>query len=161
MDGGSDDVFERILARAAYKFSEKLDFECAWRCGIPAVGWDRRAIAVNPVFAAAVNYEPDAETRISLEGYRSVETSEFRPKKATSAPVSLAAFAVRFARASICASMPGIRSPTTPASRTNRVAGINIFSSAGDFCIIRRLGKCGPDLRISEKRFKSYYFEFR
>ena len=79
VEGGSDDIFQRILARAAYKYSDKLDFELhggvEFRQSDGASG-DR----VNPIFSFIANYEPAAGTRFSVEAFRSVETSQFRPE---------------------------------------------------------------------------------
>lgn len=80
VDGGADDVFERILARAAYKFSEKLDVEV--RGGVEFRQSDGQAgDRTNPIFSFVANYEPAAGTRISVEASRSVETSEFHPEE--------------------------------------------------------------------------------
>lgn len=80
VEGGSDDVFEQILARASYKFSEKLDFEA--RGGVEFRQSDGRAgDRTNPIFSVAANYEPAEGTRLAVEAYRSVETSEFRPEE--------------------------------------------------------------------------------
>ena len=80
VEGGSGDVFERILARAAYKYSDKLDFEA--RGGVEFRQSDGQAgDRTNPIFSVAANYEPADGTRIGLEAYRSVETSEFRPEE--------------------------------------------------------------------------------
>ena len=80
MEGGADDVFERILARAAYKFSEKLDFEM--RGGVEFRQSDGQAgDRMNPIFSFVANYEPSAGTRIGVEAFRSVETSEFHPEE--------------------------------------------------------------------------------
>ena len=80
IDGGSDDVFERVLGRASYEFSEKLDFEV--RGGVEFRQSDGAAgDRVNPIFSVRAGYEPSEGTRIGLEAFRSVETSEFRPEE--------------------------------------------------------------------------------
>ena len=80
VEGGSDDVFERILARATYEYSEKLDFEV--RGGVEFRQSDGTAgDRTNPIFSVVANYEPSEGTRIGLVAYRSVETSEFRPEE--------------------------------------------------------------------------------
>lgn len=80
VDGGAGDIFERILVRAAYKYSEKLNFEA--RGGVEFRQSDGQAgDRTNPIFSFAANYDPAAGTRIGLEAYRSVETSEFRPEE--------------------------------------------------------------------------------
>ena len=80
VEGGADDVFERILARAVYAYSEKLEVEVRggveFRQSGGAAG-DR----VNPIFSVLLGYQPAAGTRIGLEAFRSVETSEFRPEE--------------------------------------------------------------------------------
>ena len=79
-DGGSDDFFERVLTRAAYRFDEKLDFEV--RGGVEFRQSDGAAgDRVNPIFSVRAGYEPAEGTRIGLEAFRSVETSEFRPEE--------------------------------------------------------------------------------
>ncbi|MEO7318730.1 MAG: outer membrane beta-barrel protein [Chthoniobacteraceae bacterium] len=80
VEGGSDDNFEQILARAIYGFSEKLDFEV--RGGVEFRQSDGAAgDRTNPIFSVVVNYKPSEGTRIGLAAYRSVETSEFRPEE--------------------------------------------------------------------------------
>ena len=80
VEGGSDEVFERILARATCQFSEKLDFEA--RGGVEFRQSDGPAgNRANPIFSFAANYEPAEGTRLRVEAYRSVETSEFRPEE--------------------------------------------------------------------------------
>ena len=80
VEGGGDDVFERVLGRATYQFSEKLDFEV--RGGVEFRQSDGQAgDRTNPIFSIAANYEPAEGTRLAVEAYRSVETSEFRPEE--------------------------------------------------------------------------------
>ena len=78
IDGGSGDIYERILARAAYVYSAKLDFEV--RGGVEFRQSDGRSgDRVNPIFSVLAGYEPSIGTRIDVEAFRSVETSEIRP----------------------------------------------------------------------------------
>lgn len=78
--GGADDIFERILARAAYRYSEKL--EVGVQGGVEFRQSDGHAgDRVNPIFSVLIGYEPSAETHVGLEAFRSVETSEFRPEE--------------------------------------------------------------------------------
>ena len=80
IDGGADDVFERMLARATYQYSEKLGVEA--RGGVEFRQSDGRAgDRVNPIFSVLVSYDPAAGTRVGLEAFRTVETSEFRPEE--------------------------------------------------------------------------------
>ena len=80
VDGGADEIYQRVLARAAYKIGEKINVEMRggveFRQSDGLVG-DR----VNPIFNIAATYEPSAGTRISVEAFRSVEASEFRPEE--------------------------------------------------------------------------------
>ena len=78
VDGGSDDVFERALARVAYQYSDKLDFEV--RGGVEFRQSDGPAgDRVSPIFRLLANYRPTEGTRVAVEAFQSVETSEFRP----------------------------------------------------------------------------------
>ena len=77
-EGGSDAVFERILARAAYSLSEK--FEAVFRGGVEFRQSDGFAgDRTNPIFEASALWRPTANTTIALEGFRKVETSAFLP----------------------------------------------------------------------------------
>ena len=78
VEGGPDDVFGRILARASYQFSEKLDFEAHGGVEFRQSG-GRAGDRVNPIFTVLAGYKPSEGTRLGLEAFRSVETSEFRP----------------------------------------------------------------------------------
>jgi len=77
-EGGSDAVFERIFARAAYSLSEK--FEAVFRGGVEfrqsdGYSGDR----TNPIFELSALWRPTANTTVALEGFRKVETSSFLP----------------------------------------------------------------------------------
>ena len=80
VEGGPEDIFERILARATYAYSEKLEVEV--RGGVEFRQSDGRSgDRVNPIFTVLASYQPWAGTRLGLEAFRSVETSEFRPEE--------------------------------------------------------------------------------
>lgn len=91
VEGGADEDFEQILARAVYSFTEKLEFEA--RGGVEFRQSDGQAgDRTNPVFELGAIYYPVAGTRLGLEGFRRVETSAFRPEQdviATGVEVSL------------------------------------------------------------------------
>lgn len=73
-DVGADQVFQRVLARAEYSLTDKV--EASFRGGaefrqFDGAGQDR----VNPVFALRVGWRPAADTEFALDGFRRVETS--------------------------------------------------------------------------------------
>ncbi len=73
---GSDAVFQRIFARAAYSLSEK--FEAVFRGGVEFRQSDGPAgDRTNPIFEAAALWEPTVRTRLALEAYSKVESSAF------------------------------------------------------------------------------------
>ena len=81
VESGADQVFERILARALYSLTEKVEIEA--HGGVEFRQSDGEAgDHVNPVFHVTARYEPAAGTRIGLEAYRRVETSAFQPDQA-------------------------------------------------------------------------------
>lgn len=73
-EGGAEQVFERVLGRAAYSMSEKM--EATFRGGVEFRQSDgRRGDAANPIFEVRAEWRPAGETHLALEAFRRVETS--------------------------------------------------------------------------------------
>ncbi len=93
VESGADQVFERVLARASYSLTEKLETELRggveFRQSSGAAG-DR----TNPIFELRTTWTPAAATQIALEAYRRVETSIERPEQ----NIVFTGFAIRFQR---------------------------------------------------------------
>ena len=78
VESGPDQVFERILARAGVTLSEKLSV--SGRVGVEFRQSDGRlGDRTDPVFNLSLEYEPWAETRLTIEGYRRVQVSALSP----------------------------------------------------------------------------------
>jgi hypothetical protein len=80
VESGADQVFERVLARASYALSEKL--EAGLRAGVEfrqssGSAGDR----TNPIFELEATWTPAAETKVSVQAFRRVETSIERPEQ--------------------------------------------------------------------------------
>ena len=78
VEAGPDQVFERILARGVVTLSEKLSV--SGRAGVEFRQSDGRlGDRTDPVFNLSLEYEPWAETRLTIEGYRRVQVSALSP----------------------------------------------------------------------------------
>lgn len=78
--GGSDQVFERILARASYTFTEKLEMEL--RGGVEFRQCSGQVgDQTNPVFEVKTIWTPMHGTRVTLEAFRRVDPSIERPEE--------------------------------------------------------------------------------
>jgi hypothetical protein len=80
VESGADQVFERVLARASYAVSEKI--ETALRAGVEfrqssGEAGDR----TNPIFELQATWTPAAGTKIGLQAFCRVETSIERPEQ--------------------------------------------------------------------------------
>lgn len=78
VETSDDQIFERLLARAAYSLSEKLELE--FRGGVEfrqsdGLPGDR----TNPIFELRADWTPRAGTQVGLEAFRRVEASAARP----------------------------------------------------------------------------------
>lgn len=93
VQSGADQVYERVLGRANYALTEKL--EAGFRGGVEfrqssGVAGDR----TNPIFELQATWSPAAETRVSLQAFRRVETTIIRPEQ----NVTSTGWALRFRR---------------------------------------------------------------
>jgi hypothetical protein len=93
VESGADQVFERMLARASYALSEKLD--ASLRAGVEfrqssGLAGDH----TNPIFELEATWTPAAATRISFQAFRRVETSIERPEQ----NITFTGAALRFRR---------------------------------------------------------------
>lgn len=78
VESGANQVFERILARALYSLTEKVEIVARGGAEFRQSG-GAAGDHVNPVFDLETRYSPSAVTRIGLDAYRRVETSAFQP----------------------------------------------------------------------------------
>ena len=77
VENGADQVFERILGRAVYDLTGKLNLHV--RGGVEFRQSDGSGDHVNPVIDVAVRYSLAEGTLIALDGFRRVETAALRP----------------------------------------------------------------------------------
>jgi hypothetical protein len=93
VESGADQIYERVLGRAAYSLTEKVEAELRggveFRQSSGAVG-DR----TNPIFELRTTWTPAAGTQIALEAFRRVETSIERPEQ----NIAFTGVAIRFHR---------------------------------------------------------------
>lgn len=80
VQGGADQVFERLLARASYTFTEKLEMELRGGVEFRQCSGDV-GDQTNPVFEVRTVWTPMHGTRISLEAFRRVDPSIERPEE--------------------------------------------------------------------------------
>lgn len=78
VDPGEDQVFQRVLARAGYSLSEKLDVD--FRGGVEFRQSDGRAgNRTNPIFDLRASWTPSAGTRVRVSTYQRVTTAIRQP----------------------------------------------------------------------------------
>jgi hypothetical protein len=80
VQAGADQVFERLLARASYSLTEKLEAEL--RGGVEfrqssGLAGDQ----TNPIFELRATWTPAAATHVTVDAFRRVETSIERPEQ--------------------------------------------------------------------------------
>ena len=80
VDRGADQVFQRVLARAGYSVSEKLDVE--FRGGVEFRQSDGRSgNRTSPIFDVRTSWTPSAGTRLRVSTYRRVGTAIEEPEE--------------------------------------------------------------------------------
>lgn len=80
VNGGADQVFERMLARAGYSLSDKLDVD--FRGGVEFRQSDGRAgDRTNPIFDLRATWTPTTGTRVGVSGYRRMEAAIQQPEE--------------------------------------------------------------------------------
>lgn len=78
VEGGADQDFQQILARANYSLSAKSNFEL--RLGVDFRQSDGPAgDRTDPIFHLLGTWEPAAKTRLGIEAFRRVENSALQP----------------------------------------------------------------------------------
>jgi hypothetical protein len=80
VDRGADQVFQRVLARAGYSVSEKLDLD--FRGGVEFRQSDGRSgNRTSPVFDLRASWTPSAGTRVRVSAYRRVGAAIEEPEE--------------------------------------------------------------------------------
>jgi hypothetical protein len=93
VDSGSDQVFERFLARATYSLSDKLEAE--FRGGVEFRQSVQPGDRSYPIFDFRARWTPAVGTRIGIHAFRNVNKSIYEPDR----DYTLTGFALTFERA--------------------------------------------------------------